>query len=93
MNCLTIKPNQECSLMTKHGCSFPNGHCEPAINACSGCDRLAEWKDGLFCSATPNPKSKWRNGLCNIATHAKEKIEISKVKLNPIKFSKRGGKK
>ena len=90
MNCMTIKPGAECSFMAKKGCTFPNQHCESAVEACSGCDRLVEWKDGLFCSSVPNPKAKWRSGLCNMASHAKEIIVIDERKLNPIKQSKRG---
>jgi len=35
---------------------------------------------------------KWKNGICNMATHVTITVKQEKAKLNPIKASKRGNK-
>ncbi len=75
--------------MSKKGCTFNGGECEPAVDPCQGCGRLVEVEAGVYCTTCPAPASKWRLGLCNQATHVKEQIEVEKTRLNPLKASKR----
>lgn len=89
MECVTIRKGQNCSMMSKNGCTYTGGACLPAVDPCQGCGRLVEVEDGIFCTTCPEPASKWRLGLCNQATHVKEQVEVDKTKLNPIKASKR----
>ncbi len=93
MKCTTIRINQECSFMAKHGCSYTNGHCEPVVESCTGCDRLIKVETGTYCTATPNPKNKWKFGICNLSTHIIKIIKEDQKKINPIKASKRGENK
>lgn len=88
MLCLTVKANTECPFMSARGCSYKGGVCLPIIEACKGCKYAVEYPSGWYCSASPDPSKKWKNGNCNLATH----IEIAAAveeKLNPIKASKR----
>ncbi|MDH3347484.1 MAG: PxxKW family cysteine-rich protein, partial [Desulfobulbaceae bacterium] len=39
------------------------------------------------------PEAKWRLGMCNFATHAKPEIKVVKVKINPLKASKRNNRR
>lgn len=89
MECVTIRKGQDCTFMSKKGCTFIDGECKPAVDPCQGCDRTYESGDDVYCMACPDPATKWRLGLCNQATHVKEKVEVDKNKLNPIKASKR----
>ena len=89
MLCTTVRAGQECAFMSKAGCSYNGGICEPAVEACEGCAKLIEVEGGFYCSSAPNPAVKWRLGKCNLATHVKEMIAVDQVKLNPIKASKR----
>jgi hypothetical protein len=44
---------------------------------------------GWFCSACPDPKIKWKNGNCNLASHLTTTVSSNGKKLNPLKASKR----
>jgi hypothetical protein len=37
----------------------------------------------------PDPAMKWKNGTCNMATHARAQKAAENHKLNPLKASKR----
>jgi hypothetical protein len=37
----------------------------------------------------PDPAMKWKNGVCNMATHMKSQTTAENHKLNPLKASKR----
>ena len=63
----------------------------PAIDKCTGCDRLREFEGENFCSSYPNPTSKWAGGRCNFATHVKVEAAAA-AKVNPLKASKRAAK-
>ncbi len=91
MLCTTIKENTECPFMSVKGCSYNGGVCLQAIEACEGCKRIVEYASGLYCSATPDPAKKWKNGTCNLATHVDTGTVVeTKAKINPLKASKRG---
>lgn len=59
---------------------------------CTGCERIATLDGKEYCSAYSNPVSKWRGGHCNLATHVKLAVATEKVKVNPLKASKRAAK-
>ena len=92
MDCATVKSGVECVFMTKKGCSFNGGICHPAVEACDGCNRTIQYSEAWYCTSCPDPSIKWKNGRCNLATHVKGEIKTEKIKLNPLKASKRGGR-
>ncbi|MBI9089161.1 MAG: PxxKW family cysteine-rich protein [Desulfobacterium sp.] len=89
MICTTIRKNDECVFMKAKGCTYNGGSCKPVTEACEGCQRLAEYETGKYCTAAPEPEIKWKNGNCNLATHVKTVVATKKQKVNPIKASKR----
>ena len=93
MKCQTIQPGAECTFWSKAGCTFEGNACHPVIEECQGCDRIVDSSIGPVCTAYPAPEKKWSAGLCNFATHRKIEIKVSDVKVNPLKASKRGGKR
>jgi hypothetical protein len=92
MECATIKKGIECSFMTKRGCSYSSGICQQIVEQCNGCNRQAEFSQGWYCTACPEPSVKWRNGDCNLASHVSSSQAAAKTKLNPLKASKRGSR-
>ena len=66
---------------------------KPIIEKCDGCERIILEDNERFCKTYANPEAKWRNGLCNFATHAKPEITVVTVKVNPLKASKRASSK
>ncbi len=63
----------------------------PAVEKCTGCDRLREFEGETFCSSYPEPARKWAGGRCNFATHIKAESAAA-AKVNPLKASKRAAK-
>ena len=92
MQCQTVRKDQECYLMSKKGCTYNNGICCEVVEKCGGCNRRVEFNSTWFCTASPEPETKWRNGNCNLATHLEAEVEKEKVKINPLKASKRQGR-
>ena len=90
--CKTVRKGQECALMTAKGCSYNGGFCHPVVEPCEGCNRRTEIEGAWYCTACPEPALKWKNGNCNLATHIVAAV-VAKTKINPLKASKRGGKK
>lgn len=67
--------------------------CHPIIDKCEGCERIKEAEGAKYCSSYPLPEKKWAHGVCNFATHVKaEKDTGGKVKINPLKASKRAAR-
>ena len=62
---------------------------QPVTEKCDGCERIVEEDSAKFCKTYKDPEAKWRLGLCNFATHAKPEIIVQKVRVNPLKASKR----
>ena len=62
------------------------------VEACKGCNRASEIESGWYCSACPEPSTKWKNGNCNLATHVSTVAATTKQKINPLKASKRGSR-
>jgi len=90
MICTTVRPGYDCPFMTKKGCGYTGGACQPAVEACQGCARTVEVELGWYCNAAPEPALKWKNGICNLATHVKATDERpADTKINPLKASKR----
>lgn len=92
MNCATVRQGKECPFMTAKGCSFNGGICHQIVEHCNGCNRTLEFQAGWYCTACPNPTTKWKNGNCNLATHVTAATVAVKAKVNPLKASKRGNR-
>lgn len=65
--------------------------CSTIVEQCEGCERAHPFEDKKYCSAYPNPASKWSLGRCNFATHVKAEVK-AQAKVNPLKASKRASK-
>lgn len=95
MHCTSIKPGVECPFMTAKGCGYKGGLCHQIVEQCSGCGRQGQYGSGWYCTACPEPSTKWRTGVCNLATHvsAPTAAPETKQKVNPLKASKRAAGK
>ncbi len=90
MICNVLKEEIDCIFMAKQGCTFNGGHCEPVVEACDGCDHIAEIDEDFYCRTSASPASKWNHGSCNYATHVVAEISNGNgKKVNPLKASKR----
>lgn len=92
MICETVRKGQDCPFMTAKGCSYTGGVCREIVEQCDGCSRTTQFDSGWYCTACPEPKKRWKNGNCNMATHIKATAEAG-TKINPLKASKRASKK
>ena len=91
MQCTTIRAGRECFLMGKNGCKI--GECRPIVDECNGCERILEINGVKYCSVYPIPEVKWKNGLCNFATHKKPVYVEESKRINPLKASKRAARR
>ena len=66
---------------------------QPIIEQCDGCERIVEEDKAKYCKTYRSPEAKWRLGLCNFATHAKPELKLVKVRVNPLKASKRASRR
>ena len=89
MVCNTNKPDKECKFMSKSGCKYKDGACKPIVEQCEGCERIEEFNGVKYCMVFPEPSKKWKNGLCNFATHKKPEFVEASKRVNPLKASKR----
>ena len=62
---------------------------QQVIEQCDGCERIVEENNTKYCRTYRDPEAKWHLGLCNFATHAKPELNLVKVRVNPLKASKR----
>lgn len=94
MECTINKPGASCQFMTQRGCTFMGGACFSMVEQCEGCTRIETYETGRYCTVYPNPTIKWRNGTCNLATHAKSEVQTDATakKVNPLKAAKRGSR-
>lgn len=92
MICTTVRNGVDCSFMKKNGCSYNGGSCIAIAEQCKGCDRTINFESGVYCGVAPEPALKWKNGICNMATHIKAAVATPQAKVNPIKASKRARK-
>ncbi len=72
---------------------YTNGSFSPIVDKCDGCERAVDVDATKYCKSYTNPESKWRLGICNFATHVKPELVVSKIKVNPLKASKRASGK
>lgn len=72
---------------------YSSGLFDQITEKCEGCERIVEADAARYCQAYTSPAAKWRLGLCNFATHVKPEISTAKVKINPLKASKRAAGK
>jgi len=85
----------EVGVVEQGGQVYVNGvACEPVVEQCEGCGRIKEIEGGKFCASYPVPEKKWHLGACNFATHVRAEVDkAGKVKINPLKASKRAAKR
>jgi hypothetical protein len=91
MICETTKKGEDCSFMSKQGCTYKDTTCKPIVEQCEGCEKAKDFTAGKFCTAYPEPALKWKTGKCNFATHIKREAKKEKV-INALKASKRKAK-
>jgi len=72
---------------------YSSGIFSPIVEACDGCERIVEFEDKKYCKTYSVPSAKWKLGICNFATHKKPEILVTKIKVNPLKASKRASSK
>lgn len=72
---------------------YSSGIFNPVIDDCDGCDRIVEFESKKYCKTYSAPAAKWKLGICNFATHKKPEIISVKIRVNPIKASKRASGK
>jgi len=73
--------------------NYADGTFELVVEQCIGCDRIIEIESSKYCRTYVHPAAKWRLGMCNFATHAKPEIKMVKVRVNPLKASKRASRR
>jgi hypothetical protein len=79
--------------MTQEGLSYKGFILQPVVEKCDGCDRSVPFESENYCPSYANPARKWALGVCNFATHVKAELDkTGKVKINPLKASKRAAK-
>ncbi|HHO47554.1 MAG TPA: hypothetical protein ENN06_03740 [Desulfobacteraceae bacterium] len=66
---------------------------QPIAEQCEGCERIVEEEGARYCRTYLKPAAKWRQGMCNFATHAKPELKLVKVRVNPLKASKRASRR
>jgi hypothetical protein len=72
---------------------YASGEFKPIAEKCEGCERITEVESTRYCRTYVDPEAKWRLGICNFATHVKPEITLAKIKVNPLKASKRASAK
>ncbi|GFM35404.1 PxxKW family cysteine-rich protein [Desulfovibrio psychrotolerans] len=88
-----MSANFEGAVKTAEGVLFNGVICQPVVEKCEGCDRTKQFEDATYCGSYAQPAAKWALGACNFATHVKASLDKQgKVKLNPLKASKRAAK-
>ena len=70
-----------------------SGTFKPVVDKFEGCERVVEEDGSRYCKTYVNPEAKWKLGICNFATHQKPEIKVAKVRINPLKASKRASKR
>lgn len=78
----------------KGQCTYNQSGCETISDECKECDLKVELKSKVYCSVYACPKAQWLyKRHCPLATHIKKAAEEKAKMVNPLKASKRGGKK
>ncbi|MCK5341075.1 MAG: PxxKW family cysteine-rich protein [Desulfobulbaceae bacterium] len=68
---------------------YSSGLFRAVVEKCTGCERILEADSTSYCKSYANPEAKWKQGICNFATHVKPEFSATTVKINPLKASKR----
>ncbi|MBU1004155.1 MAG: PxxKW family cysteine-rich protein [Proteobacteria bacterium] len=82
------------AVMTDAGLTLNGVVLQQIIDKCEGCERVVNHETGSnYCTSYSQPASKWIQGVCNFATHIRaEKDAGGKIKINPLKASKRAAR-
>jgi hypothetical protein len=83
----------EGAVKTDEGLTYKGVIMEQITEKCEGCERVAEVEGGKYCPTYAQPATKWSHGVCNFATHVRAEVDkAGKVKVNPLKASKRAAR-
>jgi len=83
----------EGAVMTDAGLSYKGTIMESIVEQCEGCERIVAVEEAKYCPTYAQPQIKWSKGVCNFATHARAEVDkAGKVKVNPLKASKRAAR-
>ncbi len=83
----------EGALKTDAGLSYKGIIMQPVVEKCEGCERVAKIEGDKYCPTYAMPEKKWAHGVCNFATHVRAEMDKGgKVKINPLKASKRAAR-
>ena len=83
----------EGAVKTADGLSYKGVIMEPVVEKCEGCERIIPFEDANYCPTYAQPERKWASGVCNFATHVRAEMDKGgKVKVNPLKASKRAAR-
>ncbi|NJB66742.1 hypothetical protein GGQ74_000382 [Desulfobaculum xiamenense] len=81
------------AVMTAEGLTYNGVVLQPVVEKCEGCDRIGAHESGKYCSTYADPAGRWAHGVCNFATHVRAELDKGgKVKINPLKASKRAAR-
>ena len=72
---------------------YASGEFQSIVEKCEGCERVVEVESTRYCRTYAEPAAKWKLGLCNFATHVKSEVTAAKIRINPLKASKRASAK
>ncbi|WP_319466937.1 PxxKW family cysteine-rich protein [uncultured Pseudodesulfovibrio sp.] len=83
----------EGAVKTDAGLSYKGIIMEPVVEKCEGCERVVAFEGDNYCPTYAQPEKKWAHGVCNFATHVRAEMDkAGKVKVNPLKASKRAAR-
>ncbi len=83
----------EGAVSVEGGIEFKGNLMQPVVEKCEGCERAIAFEGASYCPSYAQPERKWAKGVCNFATHVRaEKASDGKVKVNPLKASKRAAR-
>jgi len=81
------------AVMTDAGLNYKGVIMQQIVEKCEGCERIASVEGGKYCPTYAQPAKKWNTGVCNFATHVRAEVDKGgKVKVNPLKASKRAAR-
>jgi hypothetical protein len=80
-------------MATEKTTNFQNEVFQAIVEQCEGCERIVAVEETKYCGTYVNPGAKWRQGMCNFATHAKPEVAVVTARINPLKAAKRASKR
>ena len=82
------------AVMTDDGLKMNGVIMQTVVEKCDGCERAVKHESGgTYCTSYAQPERKWAMGACNFATHVRAEVTgAGKVKINPLKASKRAAR-